>query len=77
LFGAYMRNFVDPARELVAHGGAMQLAHPDDLLPALIRLLGDPRERADIAARGRAAVLANQGATERSLDLVAELLQDI
>ncbi len=76
VFGPYMRNFVDPARELIARGGAVQVARPDDLLPALTRLLGDPQERAGIAASGREAVLANQGATGRNLDLIAEFLQD-
>jgi 3-deoxy-D-manno-octulosonic-acid transferase len=73
VFGPYMRNFVDPARELLARGGAVQVDRPEGLLPALTRLLGDPQERARIGARGREAVLANQGATERNLDLIARV----
>jgi 3-deoxy-D-manno-octulosonic-acid transferase len=73
VFGPYMRNFVDPARELLARGGAVQVERPEGLLPVLMRLLGDPQERARIGARGREAVLANQGATERNLDLIARV----
>lgn len=74
VFGPYMRNFIDPARVLVESGGARQLPSPDALLPALRELLADPDGRARMAARGREAVLANQGAIDRSLDLLAEVM---
>ncbi len=74
VFGPYMRNFIDPARELLAYDGAMQVSEPDALLPALIRLLDDANERGAIAARGREAVLKNQGTIARSLDLLETVL---
>jgi len=77
VFGPYMRNFVDPARELLARGGAVQVDRPEGLLPVLTRLLTDEQERTRIGARGREAVLANQGATGRNLDLLAEVVRGL
>jgi 3-deoxy-D-manno-octulosonic-acid transferase len=77
VFGPYMRNFIDPARELLARGGAVQVDRPEGLLPVLTRLLTDEQERTRIGARGRKAVLANQGATERNLDLLAQVVRGL
>ena len=74
IFGPYMRNFIDPANELLAHGGAWQAPAPDALLPGLRRLLADPHERARMGASGKTAVLANQGAIARTLDLLESVL---
>ncbi len=74
VFGPLMRNFIDPARELVQAGGAVQTASSEDLLPCLKRLLSDPEERARLAAAGRRAVFANQGAIIRNLELVEAAL---
>jgi 3-deoxy-D-manno-octulosonic-acid transferase len=76
VFGPYMRNFIDPARVLVAAEGAVPLARPEDLLDTLRSLLRDPERRACIGARGREAVLANRDAIDRSLDLVDEVLSE-
>jgi len=74
VFGPFMRNFIDPAKELLARNGALQVPRPEDLPAVLARLLHDPAERAQIAANGREAVTANQGAIERNLDLLASLI---
>lgn len=74
VFGPYMRNFIDPARVLVACDGARQVGHPGELLPTLRALLEDADARRAIAARGREGVLANQGAIQRSLDLLDSVL---
>jgi len=77
VFGPYMRNFVDAARELADGGGAVQVANPDELADALCRLLGDPGEQARLSARGREAVRRNQGATQRTLDLLETVVPDL
>lgn len=77
VFGPYMRNFVDPARELVDRGAALQVSAPEDLLNALRGLLKDPDARKRMAERGREAVQANQGAVARNLDLLATVLPDL
>jgi 3-deoxy-D-manno-octulosonic-acid transferase len=76
VFGPYMRNFVEPAKELVQCGGAVQVEKPEELCETLRSLLRDSRKRESISVKGREAVLANQGATARTLDILAELLGD-
>ncbi|NIA15655.1 MAG: 3-deoxy-D-manno-octulosonic acid transferase [Nitrospiraceae bacterium] len=76
VFGPYMRNFVDPARELVQAGGAIQVKTPEDLCGALEDLLASSETRATIAERGHRAVLVNQGAIQRNLDLLESVLPD-
>jgi len=73
VFGPYMRNFIDPARELVAHKGAVQ-TNPGELSKVLRRLLENPGERATLAQNGREAVRKNQGAIQRTLDLIEPFL---
>jgi 3-deoxy-D-manno-octulosonic-acid transferase len=77
VFGPYMRNFIDPARELRAREGARQVSRPEELLPALRRLLNDPVARRHMGDRGREAVLANQGAIARNLDLLETVLPNL
>jgi len=74
VFGPYMRNFIDPARVLTEQDGARQVDGPEDLLPALRHLLADVDARSPLAARGRAAVMANRGAVDRCLDLLDAVL---
>jgi 3-deoxy-D-manno-octulosonic-acid transferase len=74
VFGPYMRNFIDPARELLARGGAVQVTRPEELAEVLGRLLQDPAERAKLGACGREAVLANQGSIARNLDLLESVV---
>lgn len=71
LFGPHMHNFL-PARELLLESGAAQeLATAQALGPALLTLLSDPAARARRGEAGSAAVLANRGALERLLALLA------
>lgn len=71
VFGPYMANFADSAAVLVARGGARQVACPEDLYLALSELLGNAAERRQMGTRARRAVLQNQGATERTVALLA------
>lgn len=75
VFGPYMRNFMDPARVLLEAQGARQAPGPEALTDMLRGLLRAPEEAARMAQRGREAVLANRGALERNLDLIASVLQ--
>jgi 3-deoxy-D-manno-octulosonic-acid transferase len=74
VFGPYMRNFSDPARVLVDGDGARQVARAEDLSGVLRGLLSESDERQRMGRLGREAVLANQGAISRSLDLLDAVL---
>jgi 3-deoxy-D-manno-octulosonic-acid transferase len=74
LFGPHVWNFRDAAARLTAAGGAVQVADTASLEAAVRRLLADPAERTRLGAAARQFVKDQQGATERTLDLLDTLL---
>lgn len=74
LFGPHMGNFAEPAAALCDAQGAISVHGPGDLLPQLNRLLQNAAERRHIGTRARKAVLDRQGATQRNLRIIRELL---
>ncbi len=73
-FGPHVWNFKEPARRLVEVGGAYQASSAAELDEIVCRLLADPAERRAAGKAARAFVLAQQGATERTLGLLDGLL---
>ncbi len=73
-FGPHVWNFRETAGRLVEVGGAYQVADAAELEAVTLRLLGDAAERRAAGAEARRFVLAQQGATERTLDLLDRAL---
>lgn len=71
VFGPYMSNFMDPTRVLVEAFAAVQVTAPGELPDALKRLLADRDLRARLGRRARETILANQGAVDRTVELIA------
>ena len=74
VFGPHVWNFRDTATRLVAAGAAIQVADANELEQAVSRLLGDDAERHRLGLAARKLVLAQQGATARTIDLLGRLL---
>ena len=74
VFGPHMENFADVARELVAHGAAIQVGGADALAETLVGLMQDGDRRSRLGEAARSVVDRNRGATRRTLESVAELL---
>jgi 3-deoxy-D-manno-octulosonic-acid transferase len=74
LFGPHVWNFRDAAARLTAAGGAVQVADAASLEAAVRRLLANAAERARLGSAARQFVKDQQGATERTLDLLDTLL---
>ena len=75
LFGPYTENFRETVRELLARGGARRVADASELTSALIDDLDDPESAAARGAAGRAFVLAQNGAAERTLAELERLVE--
>lgn len=73
-FGPHVWNFRQTARRLVEVGGAYQVANAAELEQVTLRLLADAGERQAIGKQARAFVLRQQGATRRTVELLAKLL---
>jgi len=74
VFGPYMQNFAEIAETFLGSQAAVQVAGESELADVMVRLIGDPVERARLGAAARALVEANRGAKPRTLDAIAELL---
>jgi 3-deoxy-D-manno-octulosonic-acid transferase len=73
VFGPHMQNFAEIAETFLASQAAVQVAGPGELTQTLVRLVGDPVERARLGAAARALVEANRGAKPRTLAAIAQV----
>jgi 3-deoxy-D-manno-octulosonic-acid transferase len=71
VFGPHMDNFAEIAGQFLASQAAIRVTGPDELTEAVVRLAGDPVERARLGAAARALVDANQGARARTMEAIA------
>jgi 3-deoxy-D-manno-octulosonic-acid transferase len=74
VFGPHMQNFAEIAATFLQHQAAVQVQSGAELTEVVVRLAGDPVERARLGAAARALVEANRGAQPRTLEAIAEIL---
>ncbi|MCU0704876.1 MAG: 3-deoxy-D-manno-octulosonic acid transferase [Fimbriiglobus sp.] len=72
VFGPHVWNFRDPARLLVDAGAAVMVKSADELEAAFAGLLLDADRRRRMGDTARRLVKEQQGATERTVDLISE-----
>ena len=74
VFGPSMENFAEIASRFVSAGAAIQVRDAAELTDVVRRLLSDTNERAHLGETARALVLRQQGATDRTIELLDRLL---
>ncbi len=74
LFGPNTWNFKDVAEALLSQHAAKVIDGPDQLREAVRELLISPEERQRMGAAARAFVATQQGATRRTVDLMAKIV---
>jgi 3-deoxy-D-manno-octulosonic-acid transferase len=74
VFGPHVWNFRDTAARLLQAGAARQVANEVELESAVRELLGSATARAQSGAAAREFVMSQQGATERTITLLSDLL---
>jgi 3-deoxy-D-manno-octulosonic-acid transferase len=74
LFGPHTWNFKDTVANLLSRAAAVEVADGPALEAEVLRLLGDPERREQLGEAAQRFVLSQQGATARTLDVLAELL---
>ena len=75
VFGPNMQNFKDIVRILMDHQAAVSVRDSRHLEETLADLLGNPQRCADLGARALAAVHSNQGAVNRTVEMILPHLQ--
>lgn len=71
LFGPYMQNFKEIARLVRAAHGGLQVKDVEDLYRQMKLLLDNPSEAQRIGDNGKYLIEANQGATDKTLKMIA------
>jgi 3-deoxy-D-manno-octulosonic-acid transferase len=74
LWGPHVWNFHDTVQRLLAEGAAVQVADAAALEATVQRLVQDRSERERLGTAAQRFVLQQQGATKRTIDLLADLL---
>jgi 3-deoxy-D-manno-octulosonic-acid transferase len=75
LFGKYMMNFQEIAREMVLSGGGIQVEDWDGLKNEVERLLNDGKRMAEMGEKGYQVIMRNRGALQRNLGLIGEMIK--
>jgi 3-deoxy-D-manno-octulosonic-acid transferase len=75
VFGPHVWNFADTATRLRQCNGALQVADATELEIVVRRLLSDPAQRLRMGEAARNFVLSQQGATQRTVVLLDDLLR--
>ncbi|MFL5340072.1 MAG: 3-deoxy-D-manno-octulosonic acid transferase [Gemmataceae bacterium] len=74
VFGPHVWNFRDTVQRLLQANATIQIQDADELEAALRRLLADAAERRRLGTAARELVREQQGATERTLDVLEQFI---
>lgn len=74
VFGPHMQNFAEVVRSFLAKDGAVQVRDAVELEKVLGDLLADPGRREQLGQNALAVVRDNQGAIERTVDMIVKHL---
>ena len=77
VYGPQMGNFRDVCRSLEAAGAALRASDAPEVVQRLLSLLGDRQQRLTLGENARHWHAANQGATDRTLDLLEKTWQRV
>jgi len=75
VFGPNMQNFRDITRILLSHNAAVQVKDAQELENTLSDLLGNPQRRAELGKHALEVVTENQGAVERTVEMILPELE--
>ncbi len=74
LFGPHTWNFKDTVARLLEHRAAIQVADAAEMELEILRLLADASARTELGAAAQRFVLSQQGATERTIRALLQLM---
>jgi len=75
LFGKYMMNFQEIAKEMVLSGGGIQVENWDGLKKEVEGLLNDGKRMKEMGENGYGVIMRNRGALLRNLELIGDMIK--
>lgn len=74
IFGKYMMNFQEIAKEMILSGGGIQVNNEEDLIREVGGLLNNKKKMIEIGEKGYQVIMKNRGALQKNLELIGEII---
>ena len=75
IFGKYMMNFQEIAKEMILSGGGIQVNNEEDLIREVGGLLNNKKKMIEIGEKGYQVIMKNRGALQKNLELIGEIIK--
>ncbi|MBI5748078.1 MAG: 3-deoxy-D-manno-octulosonic acid transferase [Nitrospinae bacterium] len=75
IFGKYMMNFQEIAKEMILSGGGIQINNEEDLIREVGGLLNNKKKMIEIGEKGYQVIMKNRGALQKNLELIGEMIK--
>jgi 3-deoxy-D-manno-octulosonic-acid transferase len=75
IFGPHAFNFKQTIDDLLKNKGAIEVQNSEELTGTIQKCLSNPEYTAEIARNGREIIRKNQGATQRTINHIAQLIK--
>src|SRR3989338_873260 len=74
IFGKYMMNFQEIAKEMILSGGGIQVNNEEDLIREVGGLLNNKKKMIEIGEKGYQVIMKNRGALQKNLELIKDII---
>ncbi len=74
IFGKYMMNFQEIAKEMILSGGGIQVNNEEDLIREVGELLNNKKKMIEIGEKGYQVIMKNRGALQKNLELIKDII---
>ncbi len=74
IFGKYMMNFQEIAKEMILSGGGIQVNNEEDLIREVGGLLNHKKKMIEIGEKGYQVIMKNRGALQKNLELIKDII---
>ena len=75
IFGKYMMNFQEIAKEMILSGGGIQVNNEEDLIREVGGLLNNKKKMIEIGEKGYQVIMKNRGALQKNLELIEDIIK--
>src|SRR3990167_1443614 len=74
IFGKYMMNFQEIAKEMILSGGGIQVNDEKELIKEVDGLINNGKKMIEIGEKGYQVIMKNRGALQKNLELIGEII---
>ena len=75
IFGKYMMNFQEIAKEMILSGGGIQVNDEQELIKEVDGLINNGKKMIEIGEKGYQVIMKNRGALQKNLELIEDIIK--